>query len=53
MSTRCRTPSILLLEAHPVLTARLERGADGRHQLVADDLLHSGIEVVEVDGPDD
>ncbi len=43
----------LLLEAHPVLTARLERGADGRHELVSDDLLHSGIEVVEVDGPDD
>lgn len=42
----------LLLEAHPVLTARLERGADGRHELVADDLLHSGLEVVEVDGPD-
>jgi phenolphthiocerol/phthiocerol/phthiodiolone dimycocerosyl transferase len=42
----------LLLEAHPVLTARLERGEDGRHDLVSDDLLHSGIEVVEVDGPD-
>ena len=41
-----------LLEAHPVLTARIERGDDGRHQLVADDLLHSGIEVVEVDDPD-
>jgi len=43
----------LLLEAHPILTARLERGVDGRHELVADDLLHAGIEVVEVDGPDD
>src|ERR1700736_3653404 len=41
-----------LLEAHPVLTARLERGPDGRHELVTDDLLHSGLEVVEVDGPD-
>jgi hypothetical protein len=40
----------LLLEAHPVLTARLERGADGRHELVADDLMHSGLEVVEVEG---
>ncbi|HUB54322.1 MAG TPA: acyltransferase, partial [Mycobacterium sp.] len=40
----------LLLEAHPVLTARLERGADGRHELVADDLLHAGLEVVKVDG---
>ena len=39
----------LLLEAHPVLTARLERGADGRHELVADDLMHAGLEVVEVD----
>jgi phenolphthiocerol/phthiocerol/phthiodiolone dimycocerosyl transferase len=41
-----------LLEARPVLTARLERGPDGRHQIVADDLLPAGIEVVEVDGPD-
>jgi hypothetical protein len=41
-----------LLEAHPVLTARLERGPDGRHELVTDDLLHPGLEVVEVDGPD-
>ena len=39
----------LLLEAHPVLTARLERGADGRHELVADDLMHAGLEVIEVD----
>jgi phenolphthiocerol/phthiocerol/phthiodiolone dimycocerosyl transferase len=42
----------ILLEAHPVLTARLERGADGRHELVTDDLLHPGIEVVKVDGTD-
>ena len=41
-----------LLEAHPVLTARLERGPDGRHELVADDLLHSGVEVLELDGSD-
>lgn len=41
-----------LLDAHPVLTARLERGEDGRHQLVTDDLLPSGIEVVEVDDLD-
>jgi len=39
-----------LLEARPVLTARLERGPDGRHQIVADDLLPAGIEVVEVEG---
>ena len=40
-----------LLEARPVLTARLERGPDGRHQIVADDLLPAGIEVVELDDP--
>src|SRR6476660_183490 len=39
-----------LLEARPVLTARLERGPDGRHQIVADDLLPAGIELVEVEG---
>ena len=38
-----------LLEAHPVLSGNLERGPDGRHQLVADDLVHAGIEVVELD----
>jgi hypothetical protein len=37
-----------LLEAHPVLTAHLERLPDGRHQLVTDDLLPAGIEVVEL-----
>jgi hypothetical protein len=41
-----------LLEAHPVLTARLERGPDGRHQIVTDDLVPPGIEVVELAGPD-
>ena len=40
-----------LLEAHPVLTASLERGPDGRHQIVTDDLLPAGIEVVELDDP--
>ena len=40
-----------LLEAHPVLAGRLERGPDGRHQIVVDDLLHPGIEVVELDDP--
>lgn len=38
-----------LLEAHPILTAHLEKDSDGRHQLVADDLLPPGIEVVELD----
>jgi hypothetical protein len=38
-----------LLEAHPVLAGHLERDADGRHQIVVDDLLHPGITVVELD----
>ena len=40
-----------LLESRPVLTARLERGSDGRHQIVVDDLLPAGMEVVELDDP--
>jgi phenolphthiocerol/phthiocerol/phthiodiolone dimycocerosyl transferase len=40
-----------LLEAHPVLGGQLERGPDGRHQIVIDDLLHPGIDVVELDDP--
>jgi phenolphthiocerol/phthiocerol/phthiodiolone dimycocerosyl transferase len=40
-----------LLEVRPYLTTRIERGSDGRHQLVADDLLPEGIEVVELDDP--
>jgi len=40
-----------LLEAHPVLGGHLERGPDGRHQFAVDDLLHPGIEVVEIDDP--
>jgi phenolphthiocerol/phthiocerol/phthiodiolone dimycocerosyl transferase len=40
-----------LLEAHPVLAGHLERGPDGRHQIVTDDLLHPGIEVLELDDP--
>ncbi len=40
-----------LLEAHPVLGGHLEQGADGRHQIAVDDLLHRGIEVVEIDDP--
>src|SRR5258707_1204731 len=35
-----------LLESHPVLAGHLERGSDGRHQIVTDDLLHPGIWVV-------
>lgn len=40
-----------LLEAHPILSAHLERGPDGRHEFVADDLMHPGIMVVELDDP--
>lgn len=41
-----------LLEARPVLTARIERGPDGRHEIVADDLMPEGIEVVELEDAD-
>jgi phenolphthiocerol/phthiocerol/phthiodiolone dimycocerosyl transferase len=41
-----------LLEAHPVLGGHLERGPDGRHQFAVDDLLHPGIEVVEIRPPE-
>ncbi len=40
-----------LLEAHPVLTAHLERGQDGRHQIVTDDFLPPELQVVELDDP--
>src|SRR5882757_2525686 len=40
-----------LLEAHPVLGGHLERGPDGRHQFVVDDLVHTGIDVVKADDP--
>lgn len=40
-----------LLEAHPVLVGHLEQSADGRHQIAVDDLVHPGIEVVEIDDP--
>jgi hypothetical protein len=36
-----------LLEAHPVFANHLEQGPDGNHQIVASDLLHSGISVVD------
>ena len=41
----------LLLQSHPVLGGHLEKGADGRYEIVLDDLLHPGIEVIELDGP--
>ena len=40
-----------LLEAHPVLSGHLEQDPDGRYEIALDDLLHPGIEVVELDGP--
>ncbi len=36
-----------LVEAHPVLASHLKPGSDGGWHLVADDLLHSGIRVVD------
>lgn len=43
----------LLLESHPVLGGRLEKAADGRWEIVLDDLVHPGIDVVELHGPDE
>lgn len=42
----------LLLEAHPALAGHLEKGADGRYEIVLDDLVPPGIEVIELSGPD-
>ena len=39
----------LLLQAHPVLGGHLEQGPDGKWEIVLDDLMHEGIEVVELD----
>ncbi|MEZ0382072.1 MULTISPECIES: phthiocerol/phthiodiolone dimycocerosyl transferase family protein [Mycobacteriaceae] len=41
-----------LLEAHPILTGRLERLPDGRHQFVTDDLMPDGIDVIELASTD-
>lgn len=38
----------LLLQAHPVLGGHLEQLPDGRWEIVLDDLMHAGIEVVEL-----
>src|SRR5271166_5465420 len=35
-----------LLQSHPIFAGHLERSDDGRHQIVADDLLHPGIWVI-------
>lgn len=39
-----------LLQAHPVLGGHLEQDPDGRWEIVLDDLMHPGIEVVELTG---
>ena len=39
-----------LLQAHPVLGGHLEQLPDGKWEIVLDDLMHPGIEVVELDG---
>ncbi len=40
----------LLMQAHPVLGGHLEQGPDGKWEIVLDDLMHDGIEVVELTG---
>lgn len=40
-----------MLQAHPALGGHLEQDTDGRYAIVVDDLLHPGIEVVELDDP--
>ena len=40
-----------LLQAHPALAGHLDQDTDGRYQIVVDDLVHPGIEVVELDDP--
>lgn len=42
----------LLLQSHPVLNGHLEKAPDGRWEIVLDDLIHPGIEVIELEGPD-
>ncbi len=39
-----------LLAAHPVLGGHLEQLPDGKWEIVLDDLMHPGIEVVELSG---
>ncbi|MGH3635183.1 MAG: acyltransferase, partial [Mycobacterium sp.] len=38
-----------LLEVYPVYAGHLEQGAEGRYEIVADDLLHPGMWLVEGD----
>lgn len=39
-----------LLQAHPVLNGHLEQLPDGKWEIVLDDLMHEGLEVVECSG---
>jgi hypothetical protein len=41
-----------LLESHPVLAGRLEKGSDGRHEIVTDDLLHPGLWLATPESPE-
>jgi phenolphthiocerol/phthiocerol/phthiodiolone dimycocerosyl transferase len=36
-----------LLQSHPIWAGHLEQGDDGRHQIVAEDLMHPGIWIVD------
>jgi phenolphthiocerol/phthiocerol/phthiodiolone dimycocerosyl transferase len=40
-----------LLQAHPIFAGHLEQADDGRHQIVAEDLLHPGIWLAKDDRP--
>ncbi len=42
-----------LLAAHPVLNGHLEQSPDGRWEIVLDDLMHEGLEVVALHGDDE
>ncbi|BBY77127.1 phthiocerol/phthiodiolone dimycocerosyl transferase [Mycolicibacterium parafortuitum] len=39
-----------LVQAHPVLNGHLEQDPDGKWEIVLDDLMHQGLEVVELTG---
>lgn len=42
-----------LITAHPVLNGHLEQLPDGQWEIVLDDLMHQGLEVVELHGDDE
>lgn len=41
-----------LLQAHPVFAGHLEQADDGRHQIVAEDLMHPGMWIVDDQTPE-